>query len=425
MIVALLGTLYLINFLDKSVLGLSAVKIMSELSLSPASFGLLNSVFFALFVPMQMIGGVLADRWPTRHILLAMALIWSLSMLPLGLPGGLGTLVASRVLLGFGEGPTSPVAIHALYKWFPDEKRALPNAVYVMGGPLAMILGAPVLVWIIASGGWRAAFVALGCMSLAWSALWFMLGKEGPLVAPRESRGLPGAGRYLRLVFSRTFIGCLLLGFPSYFAMTLMFSWMPHFLEAVLHFSNAATGATISAAWIIVGFGPIPVSMLSQALIARGVSTRMARGVMSAALLILAGLLLAMTPHLPISGPVQARLLMGALALGVVCNPLLFTLLGQLSPIELRGGVVGCFGSGVVSAGLFAPTAMGYAIQAGADERAGYAIGFTSFGALATVCGLAALVLINPEADKRFAHLRTTSNTKTSEDGHGRWSRSR
>jgi MFS family permease len=33
---------------------------------------------------------------------------------------GLGTLIACRIILGAGEGPAYPVALHATYKWFPD-----------------------------------------------------------------------------------------------------------------------------------------------------------------------------------------------------------------------------------------------------------------------------------------------------------------
>lgn len=163
----LLGLFYLINFLDKSVIGLSAVQIMKEMNLTPAQFGLLNSAFFIFFVPFQFVGGLLADKYPTTRILLIMSIVWSIAMVPMIFPAGFAALLASRMLLGAGEAPTSPVAIHALYKWFPDEKRAVPNAFYSMGPPAAMALGAPLLVWVIADHGWRFSFLLLGLLSLA------------------------------------------------------------------------------------------------------------------------------------------------------------------------------------------------------------------------------------------------------------------
>ena len=404
-ITVLLGTLYFINFLDKSVIGLSAVQIMKEMNLTPARFGLLNSVFFVFFVPLQLVGGVLADRFPSKWILFIMAVIWSLSMVPMIVPAGFTALLFSRVLLGAGEAPTSPVAIHALYKWFPDARRAIPNAFYSMGPPMAMTLGAPLLVWMIAGHGWRSAFLLLGALSLAWAVVWFFVGEEGPLTTARPAGATAGAQTrgYLTVAGSRSFLGALLLGFPSYFGLTIMFAWLPHFLQKAVGLDPETTGWVIAGAWGIIGFGPLIVSTISQRLTDRGVSTRIARGLLAAGLFSFSGLLLVAACFLPIPAGVRAVLLIVGLPLGVVCNPLLFTLLGQLSPVHLRGGIIGVFGSGNVLAGLIAPLAMGYAIQSGVTELAGYLNGFAWYGAAAIVCGGFAALLIDPEADaERF-----------------------
>ncbi|HWL47600.1 MAG TPA: MFS transporter, partial [Sphingomonadaceae bacterium] len=95
-IVFLLSLLYFINFLDKAIIGLSAVHIMKEMNLTPTEFGLVNSVFFLFFVPLQLVGGLLADRYQSRWILLVMALSWSAAMMPILLPAGFAVLLASR-----------------------------------------------------------------------------------------------------------------------------------------------------------------------------------------------------------------------------------------------------------------------------------------------------------------------------------------
>ncbi len=406
-ITVMLGALYLINFLDKSIIGLSAVPIMRELNLTPAKFGLLNSVFFVFFVPLQLVGGVLADRFPTRWILFIMAVIWSASMVPMIFPAGFAALMMSRMLLGAGEAPMSPVAIHALYKWFPDEKRAVPNAFYSMGPPAAMILGAPVMVWLIADHGWRMGFLILGLLSFLWALVWLVFGAEGPLVSQTAAQQRETASwalrskGYLRVVGSRTFLGCLLLGFPSYFGLTIMFSWLPHFLETAVGFTPKTSGWVISGSWAIIGIGPLIVSAISQRMMAKGVSARVARGCIAAGVFTIAGGILVAARILPVSPGIQAAMLIVGLPLGVVCNPLLFTLIGQLCPVNLRGGVIGVFGSGNVLAGLVAPIAMGYAIQSAASERDGYMFGFTCFGVVAVICGALAFLLINPEADER------------------------
>lgn len=407
LIVFLLSLLYFINFLDKAVIGLSAVHIMKEMDLTPTEFGLVNSIFFVLFIPLQLIGGLLADRFESRRILLVMAISWSVAMMPVLLPAGFAVLLASRMALGAGEGPTSPVAIHAMYKWFPNEERAIPNAFYMMGPPIAMVLGAPVLVWVINVYGWRTAFFTLGLLSLVWAIVWMFVGREGTEgMPPSEAKNSSTPERrsaldYLRLVKTRTFLGCILLAFPSYCAVTLMFAWLPHFLESVLDFSPGNTSIAISLAWVIAAIGPMAVSIWSQRLLSGGVSIRIARGVVSAALVALSGALLLVGVAFSWTTLAQAALLVGALSLSVICNPMLFTLIGQFSPVRLRGGLIGIFGAVTVSAGFIAPLAMGRAIEMGTDEHHGYLLGFTVFGIFQLICGALAALLIDPEGDER------------------------
>ena len=49
----------------------------------------------------------------------------------------LTTLLICRIILGAGEGPAFSVAAHAIYKWFPDEKRTLPTAIISQGSASA------------------------------------------------------------------------------------------------------------------------------------------------------------------------------------------------------------------------------------------------------------------------------------------------
>ena len=107
-ITGLLFLYMLINFADKAVVGLAAVPIMQELALTPRQFG---------FV---------ANRVAARFVILALALTWAVVQFPMVGAVGLAILLACRILLGVGEGPAFSVAVHALYKWFPDEKHCRP-----------------------------------------------------------------------------------------------------------------------------------------------------------------------------------------------------------------------------------------------------------------------------------------------------------
>ena len=109
----LLFLFMLVNFADKIVVGLAGVPIMTELKLDPEQFGQLGSSFFLLFSISAIIVGFIVNSVPTRWVLLAMAVIWSIAQFPMVGTVSFTTLLICRVILGAGEGPAFAVAARA------------------------------------------------------------------------------------------------------------------------------------------------------------------------------------------------------------------------------------------------------------------------------------------------------------------------
>jgi MFS family permease len=78
-----------LNHADKGILGFAAQPIMRDFKLSPVEFGYLGSSFFLLFAVSGIVLGFLADRWPSKHVMTAMAIGWALCLLPAAGPGRL------------------------------------------------------------------------------------------------------------------------------------------------------------------------------------------------------------------------------------------------------------------------------------------------------------------------------------------------
>src|SRR5689334_13443440 len=186
-IVFLLFLLMVVNFADKIVVGLAGVPIVTDMKLEPAQFGLLGSAFFFLFSISAIVVGFLVNKVPTRWVLLTLAVIWALAQFPMVGTVSFTTLLICRIVLGAGEGPAASVAMHAIYKWFPDEKRTLPTAILSQGSAFGVILAVPALNWIIVNHSWHYAFGALGVVGLMWVVAWLLMGKEGPLVHSVET----------------------------------------------------------------------------------------------------------------------------------------------------------------------------------------------------------------------------------------------
>ncbi|MGY4304411.1 MFS family permease [Bradyrhizobium sp. USDA 4369] len=395
----LLFLFMLVNFADKIVVGLAGVPIMTELNLSAEQFGLLGSSFFFLFSISAIVVGFIVNKVPTRWVLLVLALVWAVAQFPMVGSVGFTTLLICRIILGAGEGPAASVAVHAVYKWFPDEKRAMPTAILSQGSAFGVILAVPALNFVIVNYGWHYAFGALGIVGLMWSAAWLWLGQEGPL-AEIELAGLREQRvPYLQLLTSRTFIGCVAATFGAYWALSLGLTWFTPFLVKGLGFSQQQAGFISILPWVFGACVVMTTGWLSQRLMARGVSTRMARGVLGATPLIFGGMLMAAMPHVDGAATRIALLVVGSGLCGsiyVVCAPMI----GEFTPVSQRGAVIAIYGALYTLAGIVAPVVMGKMIQASGSLLDGYMSGFTINAVIMIIAGLTGLALLWPNTER-------------------------
>jgi MFS transporter, ACS family, D-galactonate transporter len=406
-VVALVFLFMVTNFADKAVIGLSSGQIMRELRLTHTQFGMLGSAFFLLFSLSGVTVGFLANRIRTKTLMLLMSVAWSAALLPMIRVSGFATLVGSRVILGAAEGPAFPVAMHAVYKWFDNRRRALPSSVVASGAAFGAGIVAPLVTWIIERYGWHSAFGVLGLAGLAWAILWMVVGREGPddTAADGGPASLPeGLHKvpYRRLIFSRTAAGVYIAGFAAYWIISLNLVWLANYLIKVVQMSPA------NAAWVIA----LPSAMqmmlapslayVSQRLSQAGVSSRVSRGILGTLCVMTGGVSMACMPFVPL-GVVKIFLLGLSFSVGSVIFTLGSTLIGEISPTPQRGAMLGITNSLHTLAGLCAPFAMGRIVDITLDPAEGFRTGFLYAGSFVAALGLLAALLINPEKDlQRF-----------------------
>ena len=395
----LLFLFMLVNFADKIVVGLAGAPIMDELKLQPEQFGFLGSSFFFLFSISAIVVGFIVNRVATRWVLLAMALIWSVAQFPMVGTVSFTTLLICRIILGAGEGPAFSVAAHAIYKWFPDEKRTLPTAILSQGSAFGVILAVPALNWVIVHHSWHYAFGALGVVGLMWTLAWFLMGKEGPLVQTAAMTAAETRIPYAQLLTSRTFIGCCAATFGAYWALSLGLTWFTPFIVKGLGFSQQDAGWISVLPWVFGATIVLLTGWISQVMMARGYTTRAARGVLGSAPLVVGGLILAVLPYMPPGGMMIAFLVIGSGLCGsiyVVCPPML----GEFAPVQQRGAVISIYGAIYTLAGMIAPSVMGNVLQHAAVPLDGYTTGFTINAVVLVVSGLLGLALLWPNTER-------------------------
>ncbi|WP_432187342.1 MFS transporter [Streptomyces sp. Tue6028] len=399
-VTALLVVFMMVNFADKSVLGLAADEIRADLRLSATQFGLANSMFFLLFSVAAVVVGLAADRVSPKVLLLVMAVLWSVAQVPAAIGGGLTVLVVSRVFLGAAEGPAFPVAQQATLAWFPDHRRNLPGALITLGVTLGVIVSAPGLSWVIQHHGWRAALWVLAAAGLVWVAAWAALGADGRhRTASQDTAARPStrtAPPYRKIFASRTWIGATLAYFTSYWAVALMLVWLPSYLRNALGYSAHEAGIVVVVPWTIGAVALLAQAGLTGHLMRRGVSTRRARGWVGGWLLALGAACCLALPL--VDGPAAKTVLVAlGFGLGGSYATIAATTVAELAPASRSGGALGTMNAVVTAAGLAAPIAVGALVDA--QGSGGYQSAVLLSGLLLAAGATASFLLIDPARD--------------------------
>ena len=400
--VAMLFLFMLVNFADKAVLGLTAVPMMNDLGLSPSQFGFISSAFFFLFSASAIIVGFLVNRIQAKWALLVMVVVWSLTQFPIALAGaGFATVLAARIALGAAQGPANPVANHALYKFFPNERRAFPASIVSQGTAVGVIIAVPALGWLITNVSWRAAYVALGIAGLVWAVVWARFGREGTETIGRPEHAGPALDRvpYRRLLLNMTSIGIGLSEFGVYWGLALVIAWFPAYLQIGLGLPPRQVYLIATIPWLLSPPVVMTAAALSQRLMVRGTSSRRARGILSSVYMFMGGGLMLTLPY------VEATWLkIAVISLGTTLPYVILTLgpatIGEIAPASQRAAALSVNTAIVTSAGIFAPWVTGYIIEGAATQADGYVQGFVLCGVIAILSGVIGVLLIRPETTR-------------------------
>jgi predicted MFS family arabinose efflux permease len=167
LVLALLLLAYILNFLDRQMLGILAQPIKADLHLSDAQFGAIGGVAFALLYSALGIPlAYLADKTSRSAVVAGSLAVWSGFTALCGIAGRFGQLFLYRVGVGVGEAGGVAPAIALISDYFPPERRARAMAIYYLGVPIGLAGGTFIGAFIAHAVSWRAAFLVMGIAGL-------------------------------------------------------------------------------------------------------------------------------------------------------------------------------------------------------------------------------------------------------------------
>ncbi|MDM1248809.1 MFS transporter [Acinetobacter sp. R933-2] len=140
---------YIAAYLDRINVGLAKLHMLSDVHLSEAAFGLGAGLFFVGYIIFEVPSNLVMEKVGAKVWIARIMITW-------GILSGLTMFVTTpmqfyilRFLLGAAEAGFLPGVLYYLTTWFPTYYRGKIIALFLIGLPLAVIIGSPLSGWIM------------------------------------------------------------------------------------------------------------------------------------------------------------------------------------------------------------------------------------------------------------------------------------
>jgi ACS family hexuronate transporter-like MFS transporter len=388
-----------ISYLDRQTLPVAVSAIARDIPLSNQRFSALQSAFLLSYALMYLGGGRLVDALGTRIGFAVIMTFWSLANASHALATSFGMLIASRFLLGMGEGGGFPAATRAVAEWFMPKERATAMGIINAGTAVGAVIAPPLIALVLGYSGWRWIFVITGGMGLLWT-LWWTSSYFSPENPPEpdghnlNSGSMNSAARFrwIDLLGIRESWGLIGAKFLSDAAWYFYLFWLPKYLYDARGFDVKAVGTFAWIPYAAAGVGCLLGGWFSSYLIRRRFSLDVARKLalgLSAAVMPS----IVLVPRLPVA---WALVIFSVAYFGQQSwSTLVMVLPTDLFPANVVGSVAGLVGFGGAMGGIAFGQLVGYLL----DHGFGYGVVFWlagTFHVAAFVIILATVPVVQP-----------------------------
>jgi ACS family D-galactonate transporter-like MFS transporter len=400
----LLGFGVLINYFDRVNLSVCKDALHAEFGMSVVTFGYLLSAYNWTYCLLQMPVGVMLDRFGVARVGRISAFLWSVATFAASVATGIGSLFASRFLLGVGEAPSFPASAKAVGYWFPARERSLSTAMFDAAAKLASAIGVPLIGLVLLSFGWRWSFAATGLASFLYFLLFYRIYRDpsqdaGLSAAEREFIARCGAqpedpgkttqGAPLSYLLRQREVSGLAIGFASYnYTFYLLLTWLPSYLSSSLGLDLLHSVIYTSVPW---GFATVCDLLIGGWLVDRLVQSgwnavRVRQVVLIGGTALGLGILGTARAHTPAAALLWISISIGGLS---AAAPVGWSIPSLIAPRQSVGRIGGIMNFCNQVSGIAAPIVTGY-IVAGTHSFAGAFIGATAF----LVLGITAYIFL-------------------------------
>lgn len=286
-IVALLFTAMVINYVDRQTIGLLKGDLSQEFGWSETDYADLVLWFQASYAVAYLVFGRVIDRIGARWGFGIAFLIWQVAHIAHAGARGLSGFIFARVALGVGEGGAFPGGIKAVAEWFPKKERAFATGIFNAGTNIGAIVTPLVIPAITLAWGWQMAFIVTGLAGLVWLPIWLLVyrrPREHPRVGAAELAHIESDPAdpaekigWSKLLTKRETWAYALGKFLIDPIWWMFLFWLPDFLGKRHGLDLKTFGPPLIAIYLLSDVGSVGGGWLSSRLMERGWSINRAR----------------------------------------------------------------------------------------------------------------------------------------------------
>lgn len=260
---------YVISYFHRAAGAVVGAELLRDLSLTPASLGVIGSGYFWGYGAAVLPAGILADTMGSRKAMSAFVMVSAIGAIIFGLAPNTEMLTIGRLLVGFGCGFVYIPAMRIMSDWYRPNELGTYSGLIVAAGNVGAMISATPLVLLMAAIGWRNSFHAVGAVTIAAAILTYVIVRDRPSAlgfpTPRELDGLPPAapgpkvqmGEALKKVFSsgKFYLLSVLMFFFYGTLMGIGSLWAGPYLQNVFGLSKQAASGIIMMFPLGMAFG--------------------------------------------------------------------------------------------------------------------------------------------------------------------------
>lgn len=288
-IVAVLWLTAIFLYFDRVNISMAAPHIMAELGLSGAKMGLILGMFSWGFIFGHVSGGVAADRLNIRRWSTALFFVWCIATAATGFCRSLLQFIAVRMVFGFCEGAVANPMNKLQNHWVLPSERGWVNGSLMFAAYVGLVVGMPLVGWLIDQYGWRTMFFISGAVSVVGVVVFWLVvydyPKDHPWISARERAEIESAlardrvtydstsGAQQRLPFreaagllvrNRIFWAICGACFFIQLIYVTNFSWLPGYLTLERGFSNIKSGNMLAIPYLAAAIGALSGGFISD-----------------------------------------------------------------------------------------------------------------------------------------------------------------